>query len=95
MIAKGFKREDGPFVRTLDAALESFEVRRQSYYGGTFVGNHVHLTLEVGFTNKHKLKYVGHHSLQPDNIRQLCKWWSIPLPSIRKLRRYRGRFLWC
>ncbi len=50
MIAKGFKREDGPFVRTLDAALESFEVRRQSYYGGTFVGN---LTLEVGFTNKH------------------------------------------
>ncbi|XP_064402593.1 uncharacterized protein LOC135348339 isoform X1 [Halichondria panicea] len=45
--AKGYKKEDGPFVKALDAALEDFNVRRQTYYGGTFVGNHVNRTLQV------------------------------------------------
>lgn len=44
---KKLKRKDGPFVRALDAALASFHVCRQSYYSGTFVGNHVHKTLKV------------------------------------------------
>ena len=46
-IAKGFKKEDGPFVKGLDTALDSFNVHRQAYYSGTFVGNHVHRTLKV------------------------------------------------
>lgn len=44
---KGLSRADGPFVRSLDSALESFNVHRQAYYGGTFIGNHVHRTLKV------------------------------------------------
>ncbi len=46
-IAKGFKLYDGPFVKELATALASFNVRRQAYYSGTFVGNHVHRTLKV------------------------------------------------
>ena len=44
---KGFKKEDGPFVRALEAALASFNVARQAYYSDTFVGNHVHTALKV------------------------------------------------
>ncbi len=44
-VAGGFKTQDGPFVKTLDTALASFNVHRQAYYSGTFVGNHVHRTL--------------------------------------------------
>lgn len=44
---KGLTRKEGPFVRKLDAALASFNVHRQAYYSGTFVGNHVHRTLKV------------------------------------------------
>lgn len=46
-IAKGFKLHDGPFVKELDTALASFNVHRQAYYSGSFVGNHVHRTLKV------------------------------------------------
>ena len=46
-VAKGFKIYDGPFVKTLDTALASFNEYRQAYYSGTFVGNHVHRTLKV------------------------------------------------
>lgn len=45
---KKLKRKDGPFVQALDNALASFHVYRQAYYSGTFVGNHVHRTLQVG-----------------------------------------------
>ena len=44
---KGFPQEEGPFVRSLDTALKTFAVEQQAYYGGTFVGNHVHRTLKV------------------------------------------------
>ena len=47
IVKKGFPVEEGPFVRALDDALQSFNVQRQAYYGGTFVGNHVHRTLKV------------------------------------------------
>ena len=30
---------DGPFVKGLDAALQSFHVHRQQYFGGAFIGN--------------------------------------------------------
>ena len=44
---KGFTKNQGPFVKGLDEALSSFNVHRQAYYGGTFVGNHVHASLKV------------------------------------------------
>ena len=34
-------------MQALDKALSSFNVHRQAYYGGTFIGNHVHRTLMV------------------------------------------------
>ena len=49
MTAK-FKKEHGPFVKVLDKALQSFRVQRQAYYSGTFVGNHCHTSLKVGFS---------------------------------------------
>ena len=39
---KEFVKSQGPFVKGLDKALDSFNVHRQAYYSGTFVGNHVH-----------------------------------------------------
>ncbi len=50
---KGFEKVEGPFVQGLDTALASFNVARQAYYSGTFIGNHVHRTLKV----KYKLIY--------------------------------------
>ena len=41
------KEYDGPFVKGLDEALQSFKVQRQQYFGGVFVGNHIHKTLQV------------------------------------------------
>jgi hypothetical protein len=48
-----FSREEGPFVQALDEALSSFNVQRQAYYGGKFIGNHVHCTLKVKYTHVH------------------------------------------
>ena len=47
VVEKGFDKSEGPFVKALDAALASFNVERQAYYSGTFVGNHVHRCLQV------------------------------------------------
>ena len=44
---KGFAIHDGPFVKALDEALQSFRVHRQQNFGGVFVGNHIHKTLQV------------------------------------------------
>ena len=43
---------EGPFVKCLDTALRGFAVERQTYYGGTFVGNHVHRTLKISLVIK-------------------------------------------
>ena len=45
----GHKIKDGPFYSSLDASLQSFNVKRQAYHGGTFIGNHVHKLLKVGY----------------------------------------------
>lgn len=34
-------------MKALDDALQSFGVKRQAYFGGTFVGNHIHKSLLV------------------------------------------------
>ncbi len=53
LAALRFEKVEGPFMRGLDTALASFNVARQTYYSGTFIGNHVHRTLKV----KYKLIY--------------------------------------
>ena len=45
--SKGFEREDGVFVKSLEMVLKSFNVERQAYHGGSFIGNHVHNALKV------------------------------------------------
>ena len=47
VLRKGFDKDDGVFVRSLDEALKSFHVERQAYHGGSFVGNHIHRALKV------------------------------------------------
>lgn len=39
--------EDGPFIRGLDETLQSLNIHREAYYGGTFTGNHAHKCLTV------------------------------------------------
>ena len=46
-VKKGFSVKEGPFVKKLDSALQSIGVHRQQYFGGAFVGNHVHKALKV------------------------------------------------
>eukprot|EP00731_Ephydatia_muelleri_P028813 Em0020g457a len=46
-VKKGFSIKDGPFVKELDSALQSIGVHHQQYFGGAFVGNHVHKTLKL------------------------------------------------
>ena len=48
---KGFEMSEGPFVCSLDKALGAMNVHRQAYYGGTFIGNHVHKCLKVNNYN--------------------------------------------
>ena len=47
VLDEGFHKEEGPFIKALDRALASFNVQRQAYFAGTFVGNHVHRTLKI------------------------------------------------
>ena len=63
-------REDGPFVNCSDTGLSSFSVQRQAYYGGTFIGNHVHRCLKVHMYNNNKPKCFI--LLQAKNIDTLC-----------------------
>ena len=51
VLQKGNKepRNEGPFVKNLDRTLATFNVCRQAYYSGTFVGNHIHTTLKVEY----------------------------------------------
>ena len=59
------EKEKNPLLQQLDKKLQSFKVRRQSYYSNAFVGNHVDRCLKVGlksalqilklYTQKYKL----------------------------------------
>jgi hypothetical protein len=44
---KGFATHEGPFVKELDSTLQMLGVTRQQYFGGVFVGNHVHKSLQA------------------------------------------------
>ena len=50
-MTKGFEKEDGIFVKCLDQALATFNVERQAYHGGSFIGNHIHRALKVKQSN--------------------------------------------
>lgn len=67
---------EGPFVRSLDKALGVMNVHRQAYYGGTFIGNHVHKCLKVSNYNHTQIItikiYEPFFHLQPENIHALC-----------------------
>ena len=66
VISKGFECEDGVFVKSLEMALKSFNVERQAYHGGSFIGNHVHKALQVlTFIIKSYLVFLF---IQPENI---------------------------
>eukprot|EP00731_Ephydatia_muelleri_P029391 Em0020g1035a len=45
-IQMGFNLEEGPCIKGIESCLTSFGVCRQRYYGGIFVGNHVHKILK-------------------------------------------------
>ena len=49
VVKRGFSEKEGPFVKALDTALQSIGVQRQQYFGGAFIGNHVHKALKVNF----------------------------------------------
>ncbi len=44
---KGFDKNEGLFVKGLDNALSAINIQRQAYFGGSFIGNHVHKVLQV------------------------------------------------
>ena len=48
-VKRGYPEKEGPFVKILDNALQSFRVQRQQYFSGAFIfiGNHVHKALQV------------------------------------------------
>eukprot|EP00731_Ephydatia_muelleri_P007260 Em0003g1508a len=46
IIKEGFKLHDDLFMKGPEVALQNIGVERQQYFGGTFVGNHIHKTLK-------------------------------------------------
>ena len=47
---KGVNEKEGPLVKSLDSALQEIGVQRQQYFGGAFIGNHVHKALKYTHT---------------------------------------------
>lgn len=47
ILKKEFNLNEGPFVKGIEESLDAIGVHRQKYYGGIFVGNHVHKILQV------------------------------------------------
>ena len=46
-VKRGYPEKEGPFVKILDNALQSFGVQHQQYCSGAFIGNHVHKALQL------------------------------------------------
>ena len=44
---EGVEWKAGPFVKRFDSALQEIGVQCQQYFGGAFIGNHVHKALKV------------------------------------------------
>ena len=54
-LEKGFAVSEVPFVKGVEAALESLHVQRQQYHGSAFIGNHVHKSLQA---KRNKCLYI-------------------------------------
>ena len=46
-VKRGYTEKEGPFVKILDNALQSFGMQCQQYFSGAFIANHVHNALQV------------------------------------------------
>ena len=55
----------------VEAALQSLNVQRQQYNGGTFIGNHVHKSLQVK-RNKCNILYIILTPFQDQHTHTLC-----------------------
>ena len=62
---------EGPFVKGVEAALQSLNVQRQQYNGGAFIGNHVHKSLQVK-QNKCNILYTILIPFQDQHTHTLC-----------------------
>ena len=70
-VKKGFSEKKGSFVRHLDSALQLIGVQRQQYFGGAFVGNHVHKVLKVHILCF--MQTINHENFfQLPNVKTLC-----------------------
>ena len=70
-VKKGFSEKEGPFVKQLDSALQLIGVQRQQYFGGAFVGNHVHKALKVHILCF--MQTINHENIfQLPNVKTLC-----------------------
>jgi len=84
-VKEPFLAGEGPCVQTLDRALGDIGVERQAYYGGTFVGNHVHKCCKVhnytcGFCIHYHL-WITSHSLKLFKVSaQLQTSWKTSTP---------------
>ena len=70
-LEKGFAVSEGPFVKGVEAALQSLNVQRQQYHGGAFIGNHVHKSLQ-GKRNKCNILYIILIPFQDQHTHTLC-----------------------
>ena len=60
IVKRGYSEKEGPFVMTLDTALQSIGVQ---YFGGAFIGNHIHKALKVqGAISMHVYRNNSHGS---------------------------------
>ena len=70
-VKKGFSEKEGPFVKQLDSALQLIGVQHQQYFGGAFVGNHVHKALKVHILCF--MQTINHENFfQLPNVKTLC-----------------------
>uniref|UniRef100_A0A1X7VBB6 Uncharacterized protein n=1 Tax=Amphimedon queenslandica TaxID=400682 RepID=A0A1X7VBB6_AMPQE len=46
VVSKGFEREDGVIVKSIEMALKFFNVERQAYHRRSFISNYVHKALQ-------------------------------------------------
>ena len=64
MAPMDFPCGEGPCVQSLDRVLKLMKIERQAYFGGAFVGNHVHKCLKASFfvymSDSEKQYYTTH-----------------------------------
>ena len=46
LTVKDLKKAAGPCVTSLEAVLPQYQIKRQAYHSGAFVGNHIHRALK-------------------------------------------------